>query len=253
MTPKQIVRSFFYRLGFEILKCRLPLTEGHEHIRSHYSTYAPWTQDAAFLNVYKTIYPYTMVDKYRCYELWQLVAQTGKLDGDILEVGVWKGGTGGLLCKRLKTLNIQKTVYLADTFTGVPKVSFRDSNYNGGEHSNTSAETVIDLLSNKLSVDNYVILSGIFPDETGHLLVSERFSFCHVDVDVYDSAKGILEWIWPKLVVGGIMVYDDYGFVGTNGITQFVNEQYDKPDRLVMHNLNGQAVVVKICGGIDEA
>ena len=47
------------------------------------------------------------------------------------------------------------------------------------------------------------------------------------------------------MVVGGIIVYNDYGFLGCDGITKFVEEQMSCADRLVMHNLNGHAVVIK--------
>jgi O-methyltransferase len=90
------------------------------------------------------------------------------------------------------------------------------------------------------------ILEGIFPDQTAQLIEEERFRFCHIDVDVYDSAKGIVEWVWDKMVVGGIIVYDDYGFEACDGITKYVEEQIACPDRLVMHNLNGHALIVKM-------
>ena len=46
--------------------------------------------------------------------------------------------------------------------------------------------------------------------------------------------------------IGGIIVYDDYGFYGCDGISRFVEEQMSLPDRVVLHNLNGHAVTVKI-------
>jgi O-methyltransferase len=41
-------------------------------------------------------------------------------------------------------------------------------------------------------------------------------------------------------------VYDDYGFEACDGITKYVEEQIACPDRLVMHNLNGHALIVKM-------
>jgi hypothetical protein len=69
---------------------------------------------------------------------------------------------------------------------------------------------------------------------------------CHIDVDVYESAKGVVEWLWHRLKVGGIIVFDDFGFNTCNGVTKFVNEQKLLDDRVVIHNLNGHAVMVKI-------
>jgi O-methyltransferase len=55
-----------------------------------------------------------------------------------------------------------------------------------------------------------------------------------------------LEWLWPKLVPGGIVVFDDYGFQFCDGVTQLVNEERIKKDRIVIHNLNGHAILIKI-------
>ena len=177
ITPKQLVRLFFYNLGYEIFKRRLPLREGHERIESLYSTYAPWLQDEEFQKVYRSIYTYTMVDQYRLYELWKLVAQTSKLEGDIIEVGVWRGGSGGLMCKRLKMLNISKRVYLADTYNGMPKASSRDDNYDGGEHGNTSVATVERLLSRILCIDHLPLLQP-FSGVCSPPLPSSAFGVC---------------------------------------------------------------------------
>ena len=73
-----------------------------------------------------------------------------------------------------------------------------------------------------------------------------QFRFCHIDVDVYQSAKDIVDWIWDKMVPGGITVYDDYGFMGCDGITRFVEEQSTYKDRVTIHNLNGHAIVIKL-------
>ena len=45
----------------------------------------------------KQIKQNTLVDVYRCYELWSLAVRCAELPGDTLEVGTWRGGTGALL------------------------------------------------------------------------------------------------------------------------------------------------------------
>jgi O-methyltransferase len=54
------------------------------------------------------------------------------------------------------------------------------------------------------------LLVGVFPEETGCLVEDRKFRFCHLDVDVYQSAADVVEWIWPRLVTGGLIVFDDY-------------------------------------------
>jgi O-methyltransferase len=63
---------------------------------------------------------------------------------------------------------------------------------------------------------------------------------------VYLSARDIVEWVWPRLSIGGIIVFDDYGFIGCDGVTKFLNEEKHKKDRLFMHNLNGHGILIKL-------
>jgi O-methyltransferase len=135
-------------------------------------------------------------------------------------------------------------VYLCDTFAGVVKADVNDPRYRGGEHRDASRATVERLLA-RLQLDNVTILQGVFPDETAARIPPHPFRFCHVDVDVYQSAKETTEWIWDKLVPGGIIVYDDYGFYGCDGVRTFVESQRGLGDRVTLYNLNGHAIVVK--------
>ncbi len=222
-----------------------PFNNLHEPV-SPMETYAPWKKDTLFLKTYEIIKANTLVDKYRCYELWQLVEQSKKIEGAILEVGVWKGGTAALIANKAKIEGIQDKVFLCDTFKGVVMAKKgKDSFYKDGEHKDTSKKEVEDLLK-KFKINNTKILQGTFPTETAKKITSKIFRFCHIDVDVYESAKMTTEWIWSKLSVGGIIVYDDYGFKSCDGVTKFVNEQRAKTDRIIIHNLNGHAIIIKI-------
>lgn len=237
------------RMGFEMV--RIPrsglagMASEHEIVRP-IATYSPWNRNDAFLKVFEAVRGATLVDIYRCFELWQLVEQSAKLDrGSLIEIGVWRGGTGALIARRAATSGIRDKVYLCDTFTGVVKAGEKDSLYRGGEHADTSRTIVEDLLHNRLGLDNAEILEGIFPDETGRRIEHLDFRFCHIDVDVYQSARDIVAWIWTRMVPGGIVIYDDYGSYNCSGITAHVEEQRMCGDRLLIHNLNGHAIIVK--------
>ncbi len=125
------------------------------------------------------------------------------------------------------------------------KAGARDSLYRGGEHADTSRRIVEDLLHARLGLDNAEILEGVFPDETGPRVERLVFRFCHIDVDVYQSSRDIVDWIWDRMVPGGIVVYDDYGSFNCGGVTAHVEEQRRCADRLLIHNLNGHAIVVR--------
>jgi O-methyltransferase len=209
-----------------------------------WATYSPWLTDGDFLEDDAETGRRSLVDIYRRYELAQMVRQTSKVPGDILEVGVWRGGTGCLMALTAQRIGSKATVFLCDTFVGVVKAGVNDIAWKGGEFSNTSKEMVEEFVKSK-NISNVVILPGIFPDETGDPIADRQFSLCHIDVDVYASAKDVFEWVWPRLSIGGVVIFDDYGFRGTRGVTLFANECSLLRTGVFVYNLNGHALMVK--------
>lgn len=232
-------------MGFNMYEI-LPNEFPYEEIKP-LSTYSPWKSDVEFQEIYTLISENTLVDKYRCFELGSLVEQVSNLNGAIIEIGVWKGGTGALIAKKAELCGIKDTIYLCDTFSGVVKASAKQDNiYIGGEHNDTSKKVVKELIFDKLKLENVKVLKGIFPDETAESIEDQKFRFCHIDVDVFYSAKDIFEWIWDRLVIGGIIVFDDYGFIACEGITKYVNEIKQQKNLIFLHNINGHGVLVKV-------
>tara|TARA_A100001388_G_scaffold246652_1_gene205782 strand:- start:47 stop:1096 length:1050 start_codon:yes stop_codon:yes gene_type:complete len=234
---------------------------------SMFNTYAPWLDDTGFRQyLEKVIPPYynsaveeklsgipntgdntkTLVDVYRCWTLWEALRGVKDIDGDCIEIGVYRGGTSALMLHSLEFFNQSGTVYLCDTFSGVVKAGKRDTAYVGGEHADTEIETVEQFLQNFGPKTKFKIVKGIYPDETKEQIPSKKIKFIHIDVDVYQSAKDCVDTLWPLLQKGGVMIFDDYGVQGLEGVTQLVNELNDSLKNsflLTMHN--GQALFIK--------
>jgi len=214
----------------------------HKHIVS-YASYSPWVDDPEFQNLYELISGHTIVDLYRCYELYSWITKNKHIQGDILEVGVWKGGTGCLLAAALKKVSPEAKIFLVDTFKGVVKAGGNDSIYKGGEHSDTTINEVL-LLISRMGLRNVQVIEGTYPDE---VLIAgiEKLRFCHIDVDTYQSAKDVFMQVWPFITKGGCVIFDDYGFWGCEGVTTLCNE-LDLVDGVFIYNLNGHALLIKI-------
>jgi O-methyltransferase len=208
------------------------------------ATYAPWQADPEFRAAHNAIRGHTLVDVWRCHELWSLLGELRDVPGAVLEVGVWQGGTGALLAARAAGLDFEDIVYLCDTWRGVVKTGAVDTYYRDGKHDDTSREIVERLIA-QMKLRNVELLEGVFPEDTGDRIADQTFRMCHCDVDVYQSAKDVLGWVWPRLSPGGVVVFDDYGFPACPGVTKLVNEQRLRDDRLVLHNLNGHGIIVK--------
>jgi O-methyltransferase len=240
---RQSAHSIAKGIALPLLRSEAMRSGAHE-MAYPLSTYAPWQSDEEFKRAYDSVRRHTLVDVWRCYELWSLVGELREVPGAILEVGVWRGGTGALMAARAESLGVEDPVYLCDTWRGVVKTGDVDTYYRDGKHDDASREIVAELVGS-MGLPNVELLPGVFPDETGGRIADRSFRLCHCDVDVYQSAHDVFEWVWPRLSPGGMVVFDDYGFPACPGVTKFVNEQRLQDDRIVIHNLNGHGLVVK--------
>jgi O-methyltransferase len=239
----EVVQKTLQRLGLDVRRARR--TDAEYALVVPPATYAPWNVDQDFARTYEQIREHTLVDVYRCYELWSLTRELAHVPGALIEVGVWRGGTGAIVAKSAALAGIGDCVYLCDTFCGVPKAGERDPVYRGGEHADTSRASV-EALIGKLGLSNVAIAAGVFPDETAREVRADRFRFAHIDVDTYRSAKDCVEYLWPRMSAGAVVVFDDYGFDGLRGVREYADELRGKPDRLFVHNLNGHGLLIKL-------
>ncbi len=149
--------------------------------------------------------------------------------GLIAEVGVYKGGS----LKLLTELFPDRTVYGFDTFEGLPKEQWRETEYHkAGEFNDTSIEAV------QTFVPSAKLIKGLFPDSAPNL---KKFALVHIDTDFYLSVKACLEWLWPRMVKGGIIVLDDYNWPNCPGVKQALDE-FKQPYLLTA---DYQAAIVK--------
>ena len=55
----------------------------------------------------------------------------------------------------------------------------------------------------------------------------ERLAFAHIDVDLYRSVLDCIEFAYPRLVAGGLIVFDDYGFPSCARARQAVDQAFE--------------------------
>jgi len=197
-----------------------------------------WEEESLFNDKMKQINGRTLVDKTRCFMLYQFAKQTSNLRGDVAEVGVYKGGTARLLAK---TFN-QKNFHLFDTFTGMPPTDANLDIHKEGDFSDSSLPDVKAYLSD---CKNIYFYQGIFPATAKPI---ENLTFClvHVDVDIYKSVRDCCIFFYPRMEKGGLMIFDDYGFLRCPGAKKAVDEFFlDKPEE-PCYLPTGQCVVIRL-------
>ena len=173
-------------------------------------------------------------------QLIDAVQAVRKLDGDLAEVGVFEGATARLMAEA----SPGKPLHLFDTFEGLPyvdsfegKVLFRKGQFKA----RISAEDLRVALS---CYPNVHVYKGIFPDDSGQLVESRRFSFVHLDVDVYRRTKDCLEFFYPRMNKGGILLSHDY--ILSIGVKKAFDEFFGDKAEPVIRCAGSQCMIVKV-------
>lgn len=148
--------------------------------------------------------------------LAKYVAQCRDLPGEMVEVGVWRGGSARLICE----LAPEKTVHLFDTFCGLPAPSHPGDRHRKGDWSDTGVDVVKDTLA---GLDNYELHVGEFPASLPTEFVTE-LSFVHLDTDLYAPTAAALDLLWPRVATNGVMLFDDYAAGLCAGVMVAVHE-----------------------------
>lgn len=151
-------------------------------------------------------------------------------DGIIAEIGVYKGGS----LKYLTELFPDREVIGFDTFEGLPKKFWLKSEHHEvGEFNDTSFESVSDF------VPEAKLIKGLFPDSAEE--ITGKYALVHIDTDYYKSIKACLDYVWPKMAKGGMIVVDDYDWPNCPGVKKAL-EELGKP---YVVSADYQAVIVK--------
>jgi O-methyltransferase len=251
---KTLVRSMIRRLGYDVVSLRPPRSIGSSctaagntvpDIEFYTPKFSPWNGYGPFSTYGKMAAPRSLVTPESCWVLYSTVLQCLHLPGDVWECGVYKGGTARMLAQvmadssRLGT----KKLHLFDTFAGMPETDSTRDWHRAGDFSDTCLAAVQSHVGHDQLVGYH---PGLIP-QTFAGLEHTRISFAHIDVDIYHSIKDCCAFVLPRLVVGGIMVFDDYGLPTCPGARQAVDEFFAGTPFIPLVLRTGQAVVFKSC------
>lgn len=163
----------------------------------------------------------TMVGTLRLDNLQSCIKHIvdNRVPGDLIETGVWRGGASIFMRAALIAYgdDENRTVWLADSFEGLPKpAGSRDAKHEGDDlwRYDELAVSVEEVKANfqryGLLDDRVRFLAGWFADTLPQAPVGQ-LALMRLDGDMYDSTMVALESLYPKLSVGGFVVVDDYG------------------------------------------
>jgi hypothetical protein len=188
--------------------------------------------------------PYTMTSRERMYAMFQAtryVTQAG-IPGDVVECGVWRGGSSMMAALALAKLGSSRRFWLYDTYEGMPEPGEHDYGLDGqdahaewarnqrGEINEWCYAPLDDVRSNMLGAglpaEQLELVVGKVED-TIPGSVPDQIALLRLDTDWYDSTYHELVHLYPRLAPGGVLILDDYGFWGgvREAVDRYLQEQ----------------------------
>lgn len=210
-----------------------------------YHHYATWYRDEAFRAVIAG-FPGGGGYTAKRFNLYHLAQSVANLDGDTVECGVASGITSYLICHA--TQRPDRLHHGFDSFQGLPEPDVFDQvdpdkalTLKKGDFS-VSLEQVQKSLS---AFDRVRLYAGWIPDRFDEV-ADREFAFVHIDVDFYQPTLDALAFFYPRIVAGGMLVCDDYGYLDTPGASKAMDEFFADKSEPIVKLTAGHALVLKV-------
>jgi hypothetical protein len=187
-------------------------------------------RDETFVRLYETCAPNSMTTLERLFGVYSSIEYIVRNDipGDIVECGVWRGGS--MMMAAMSLLHFhdrrERRLFLFDTFEGMPPPGVEDLRYDG----TPAGEKWQELRRGDGSSWNYAPLDAVrdvmrssgYPEERTVLVkgrvedtlprhAPKDVALLRLDTDFYSSTKHELRHLFPLLVPGGVLIIDDFG------------------------------------------
>jgi hypothetical protein len=166
-----------------------------------------------------------------------------EIKGDFAELGVWKGNSAAVLASISRP--DRRRLYLFDTFNGFDARDFVGSDAGQSVYfSDTSLQAVKQLIGED---DGTVYCAGYFPESLTAEARDSVFALAHIDCDLYEPMKAALEFFYPRLSPGGMIVMHDYSSGEWKGATRAIDEFLAQiQEQLVLvPDKSGTAIIAK--------
>ena len=248
---ENLLQSLLRKLGLALYRYK----ENHVYVRETYVVRAMKMLDVKeipeFVELAKPVIKQkkTYLDYDRLYTLYQAVLNVRQLSvlGSLAEVGVHRGGSTYFIASSVdKLYSVRPKIHAFDTFEGHSSEDITpdlDGPHVPGKFSDISFSEV----SQDLSVfPNVVLHKGRFQDRSVDIS-GESFCFVHIDVDIYAVTRACLDFFADALMVGGMMIVDDYGVKTCEGAKRAVdNFAGERNNFIKFHVGTAQCLLVRM-------
>jgi hypothetical protein len=173
----------------------------------------------------------SMISDAQLFDLIQFIRATSHIDGDVVEYGSLHGGSGAVLVEAINHYG-KKPVWLFDSFAGIPKSKYGLDHRWDGAFSNNSFREVQTAFKD---CGNVKVVKGNICET--YDAIKNPISFGYLASDTLESGELLLNFMWPKLSVGGIIAICDYGsYPNCVPLTVMTDKFFEnRSDALIMH------------------
>lgn len=212
-----------------------------------YNRHLLWYSDQSFLDVWQQFPEASRSISDRRFVLLSAAQSVRNIAGDTAECGVYRGA-GSFLILASQAQSIGKIHHIFDSFEGLSEPDARDdpskhrTAYLWRRHDLAVGEEVV--ARNLGKFKNFRLHRGWIPSRFADV-AERRFSFVHIDVDLYQPTYDSVAFFYSRMSRGGIILGDDYGHATCPGVSRaFDDFLADKPES-VIHLTTGQGMVLK--------
>ena len=170
-----------------------------------------------FASLYRQVRTHTMCSNARLRGLYRGVRYVvgREIPGDVVECGAARGGSAALMALTLRELKAQRSIWLFDTFEGLPAPTSQDPDFEIADLFTGTCVGTLDevraLFNGLHAAENVYFVKGLFQQTLPAAPMSE-IALLHIDGDWYESVKVCLDSLYDKVVPGGVIQFDDYGY-----------------------------------------
>lgn len=218
--PRNIVKAVLRRAGYRLVQHHIPVTprELNKDI-----TDAEW-------ETWQLVEPFTMTSLERILTAIRAAVYVSEnaIPGDIVECGVWRGGSSMAMARTLRQLDdTSRRIFLFDTFEGMTEPTPVDISPHGQPASKLLSEAtdrdtswmwcIASLEDVRANLGKTEYPTGQIEyvkgrvEETIPGAAPDAISILRLDTDWYESTKHELEHLYHRLSPGGVLIIDDYG------------------------------------------
>jgi O-methyltransferase len=181
----------------------------------------------------------------RRFFLISTAASVRNVEGDTADIGVRFGTSSFFILRGIDAPARQHHMF--DSFEGLSEPTPEDNaadKQTAWQKGHLLAEEEVTKSNLHMYADRCHYYKGWIPARFAEVK-DRRFAFVHIDVDLYQPTRDTLEFFYPRVNPGGVMVCDDYGSTLCHGARKAMDEfMADKPESLFQIP-TGQALVVK--------